>query len=213
MKKHSTKIFLKIIFFIIFLSLCKKNEYKIENYFQELNIKQLPWKISPNFLKEENKQNFVELTNEKIEFWIQPDFKKEENTFLKEFLPSYIFKFQCYFKDNRCIIFRIEKIGNPTTIQQYYQKFLENNLINKEKNLIYSNRKEKKTNSNNTIIEKQEIFETEEYIIPVFLTETIFPKEISKIPIEDNSDIEIRIYSKSLNPNLESSNLIENLSK
>lgn len=212
MRQHSTKNFFKIIFFIIFLSLCKKNDYKIDNFYQELNLNQLPWKISPMILKEANKPHFVELSNEKIEFWIHTN-EKEENTFFKDYLPTYIFKFQCYFKDDLCIIFRIEKIGNPTIIQQYYQKFIEKNQINKEKNLIYSNIKEKKTPSKNTIIEKQEIFETDEYIIPIYITETYFPKDISKIPIEDNSDIEIRIYSKALNPNIESSNFIENLSK
>ncbi len=188
--------------FLIFLDCTSRTEY-IKTFYQSLNLDLLPWGISPSELKKQYKEYIIKETEQFLELGIKAEVKDQKQIpVLNELEPPLIFRLICDYNNNQCVIFRIEKIGTEKEIENYYNDFIKNNNI-KEIDLKKEKSNEYITDAGNTIKEKYKLFETKDYIIEVYLTNMIFPEDIKdskEIVLEENSDIDIRIYSKKYNP-------------
>jgi len=212
-KLNKYKLFLLI--FIIFLGCNKKNTSQesiisdsfLKSLYNNYDINSLPWGQNPSKLQTDWQEYFIERKQDSIEFAIKAEVKdQKEIPILKELNSPYIFRFICYFNDNQCIIFKIEKFGSEKTINEYYKNFITTNMLNKN-HLKKDSQKNYQSKAGNKIIEKYELYETDSYIIEVYLTNMIYPDDIKSkleenVSLEENSDIDIRIYSKKYNPGI-----------
>ncbi|MCS7205214.1 MAG: hypothetical protein NZ853_05915 [Leptospiraceae bacterium] len=173
----------------------------------KLDVKKIPFGIEPKILESQLNKYLINKAHDRIEFAIEPS-QEEENQkqtpILKEMDDPFLIKMKCYFYDNQCRIFQIEKIGNISSIKEYYQNFLKINTIRKE-NIKKESRKEEVTETRATISETYQLIETQNSIIEVYLTTLKFPEDVKnnpKIPLSDKMNIDVRIYSKNHNHGL-----------
>ncbi|MCX7811365.1 MAG: hypothetical protein N2247_10670 [Leptospiraceae bacterium] len=175
----------------------------------------LPWGKSPQELQNLWNDYFISQNNESIEFAIKAEVKDQETIpILKEFESPYIFRFICFYNNNQCVIFKIEKFGTEEMINEYYKNILKKNQLI-QNNLKKSSNNQHTTEAGNKILEQYELYETDQYIIQAYISRMEFPEDVKKqktngITIENLSDIDLRIYSKKYNPGLNLDFFIKN---
>ncbi|GIX42116.1 MAG: hypothetical protein KatS3mg129_1849 [Leptospiraceae bacterium] len=198
-----------ILVFILSIQCNKKpkdNNSFITNIYKNYNIDSLPWGKSPEELKSLWQEYFINQSSDSIEFSIKAEIKNQkEIPVLKDLESPYMFRFICYFNNNQCVIFKIERFGTADDINKYYENFINTNSITKI-HLKKESTNEHLSEAGNKIKEKYELYETENYIIQLYLSHLEFPDDLNQttknFTLEDNSDIDIRIYSKKYNPGI-----------
>lgn len=197
---------IQIYFIILLFSFCDQKVDLIKNSYHNLQIDSLPWGTSPNEIKNQLKDYLIKETDQFIELGIKAELKDQKQIpVLKELDSPLIFRLICDYFNNQCVIFRVEKVGTQKEIETYYNNFIKNNnIINTD--LKKEKSKEDITEAGNTIKENYKLIETKNYIIEVYITHMIFPDDIHNSKNnsinEENSDIDIRIYSKKYNPDI-----------
>ncbi len=203
--KLNKSLVILTFFILLVFNYCKKNPEIVKTFYHTAKLDLLPWGISPTELKNQYKDFLINETEQYIELGIKAELKDQKQIpILKELESPLIFRLICDHFNNQCVIFRIEKLATQQEIEIYYDNFIKNNNII-DTDLKNQQFKEYTTDAGNTIKENYKLFETKNYIIEVYITHMIFPEDIhnsKSYPIEENSDIDIRIYSKKYNPNL-----------